>query len=57
MAIVPHKIVELERMSYYRSVGLQRFHCTQLMCIHKVCMYVHGGTLIMTQSKSSTNTQ
>ena len=25
---VPHKMVGLERMSDYRGVGLERFHCT-----------------------------
>ena len=30
MAAVPHEIVRLERMSDYRSVGLQRFLCTSL---------------------------
>ena len=24
---VPHKMVELERMSDYRGVGVKRFHC------------------------------
>ena len=27
---VPHKMVGLERMSDYRSVRLQRFHCIQI---------------------------
>ena len=27
MVTVPHKMVELERMSDYRGVGLERFHC------------------------------
>ena len=27
MVTVPHKMVGLERMSDYRGVGLQRFHC------------------------------
>ena len=27
MVIAPHKMVRLERMSDYRGVGLERFHC------------------------------
>ena len=31
MVTAPHKMVGLERMSDYRGVGLQRFHCYSII--------------------------
>ena len=33
MVTVPHKTVGLERMSNYRGVGIERFHCTSMAYI------------------------
>ena len=45
MVIVPHMMVELERMSDYRGVGLARFHCILLIYLKlyttSYYVYVH----------------
>ena len=42
VVIVPHKMVKLERMSNYRGVRLQRFHCIDL---HMYCSYWDWNTV------------
>ena len=34
MVTVPHTMVGLERMLYYRGVGLERFHVIRLYHLH-----------------------
>ena len=46
MVTVPHKMVGLERMSDYRGVGLQRFHCiVPLWRIWSIQLSAPGGHL------------
>ena len=44
MVTVPHVMVGLERMLDYRGVGLERFHCTCIICIR--ALYVFSSKFI-----------
>ena len=49
MVTVPHQTVGLERMSDYRGVGLQRFHCRSVVVIYQSMRSATGHVEINTQ--------
>ena len=46
MVTVPHKMVGLERMSDYRGVGLERFHCTIKINLSECQMICGAGDVL-----------